>query len=233
MKKSLILSVIMSLVLVVAMSTATYAWYNQSTSVTATMTNLTATSSVGYLRISSDGGEHWGSTATITGDTNTEYRPSTPTTNQVPTASWLVGFKNADGLLEIGAPSEGDVCVKSYQLMLKNEGQEALTVKVGSAGFAGISTVNADTTLATESVHAIYLDSTLLHTNGFNYGKVEDAEADGGAKASGSVSATNNTLVIASGNTVSLTVYNWIDGWKATDEASGGQVKFNLSFVKA
>ncbi|MGN0819406.1 MAG: hypothetical protein ACI4M6_03295 [Christensenellaceae bacterium] len=234
MKRSLILSVIMTVVLVVAMSTATYAWYNQSTSVTATMTNLTATSAVGYLRISADGGSTWGSSASIAGDASVQYRPATPLSNQVATASWLVGFRNADNLFELAAPVSGEVYVKSYQLVLKNEGQDDLTVCVSSAGYASISSSNADTALATQSVHAIYkADGSLLHTNGFNYGKVDDAEADGGAKAAGVVPVTNNTLTIASGASVTVNVYNWIDGWKATDEASGGSVKFNLNFAKA
>ncbi len=52
MKKSLILSVVMTLVLVISMSTATFAWYTSNDTATITANTITAQSTSGNLRVS-------------------------------------------------------------------------------------------------------------------------------------------------------------------------------------
>lgn len=55
MKKSLILSIVMTLVLVISMSTATFAWYTANSNVTANINTITAASASGDLQIAITG----------------------------------------------------------------------------------------------------------------------------------------------------------------------------------
>ena len=108
-KRLLITSIVMMLVVAVALSTATYAWFTSNASVTASSISMTAaTNDAAALGISwTDGGYNSSITAFSPNDTTPTaptFKPACPETLTVGTTLSTVGFNTA-----FATPSNGDM----------------------------------------------------------------------------------------------------------------------------
>lgn len=255
MKKSLLLSSIMALVLVIALSTATFAWYGSSNSATATMQTLEATSGAGNLQIKINDGTY-GATATYTAPAG-KYEPAsilesagTTLANweySAETNNWVMGSEDADNKNDL-KKAEGLFLIR-YDVWLKNAGAEEIKVKVNTEtlGYA----VNYDTTNETAlqdpseklMAHSSYMifDATgataTVYANSQYYTTkaIGDNQLADDTTRTAVAAKTPGQLTIAADGEVHLVVFNWIDGWKASSKAGNnsqkGKVKFNLDFV--
>ena len=269
MKKSLLLSSIMALVLVIALSTATFAWYGSSTQASATMATLEASSGNGNLQISLDQST-WDSDVTYNTTTGAKYVPASLnatvtdiTADALSTkTNWVVGNENANGKNNLRAATAADTTVVEYSLYLKNAGSEIINVNITEHAFTvadaetassnlvndcawimvvtrkynttdgGVTKVYSKDGTETETIvlNSAYSKTTLNATPSANEDLTETAKTDVTATADANLKFAN----MAPDEVITIKVYNWIDGWKASSHASDnsqqGKVTFDLQF---
>ena len=265
----------MALVLVIALSTATFAWYGSSIQVTANMSTLQASSGDGNLQISTNK-TSWGSSASVTQATTTLFVPASiksvagtegqpaSVTNTVAywnnEANWVIGKENADGSNDIALAStrtEGTVHMISYTLYLKNAGAEAVDVNLTEIGFNTNYNPSTEGHLKTPSEKLMAQSAyMILMTRKVKSGDATEEQTTVYANSAFSATTTTGTNLQAASSTLSvaavtaqtisipayktdddlitLTVYNWIDGWDAkstaTENSQQGKIKFDLKF---
>ena len=234
MKKSLILSTIMTLVLIVAMSTATFAWYTSNSSVQGTGMQLTASTAAGNVTIG-----HTAQTATHTAiswvtkaqndeenpdNTATAVQNTTPASPMMPTSATLAGFatgvKAADGTITY---TPGVPC-SQYNFYLSNLNSDGLTLTVSA------NIVN-DTTGDFRWAIVAKVDDvdTIISTSGFNYlTSTSSTKTD----AIDTVDPKTGTFDLdKNANGVEFTVYVWFSGDSMTNADSGKSAGLNISIT--
>ena len=218
MKKSLILSIVMTLVLVISMSTATFAWYTANNSATASVSTITANTAAGNLQISSDSGANWSNTATITGDI---LDPTSPT---VAFAGDMAAFKAVnwatgnEGNLTLAAASE----VLYGEFWIRNDAAEGLDVTIGITPTGSSDTYSYILYDATNAKIVAGKGYNLTVADGLTKGAAQTITPDAGATT---ISALNNQT-----EKVVLQIIVWFDGWDTVNTDQGETVQFALTF---
>ena len=236
MKKSLVLSIIMTLVMVVAMSTATFAWYTSNNSVQATGGELTASTAAGNVTIG-----HTALTATYTaiswvdgsGVETPEDNPATagkiatPYAPMMPTNATLTGFatavQSAGGTITY---TTGVNCAQ-YKFYLSNLNSDAINLSM-SCQIANDVSGNFRWAIVT----VIDETPTVISNSAFNYltatanGVTEDATAEVLAKT-----GTYNLAEDANG--VEFTIYVWFTGDDMENADGGSTAGFNINITQA
>ena len=261
-KKSMfITTILMVAVLIVAVSTATFAWYTSSSTVTASKTQLsTATSDSANIAIG------WTQSATTT---EVSFEPASGLIPMVPTATFVVDTTTATdaaGMMTTGTLQTNAAGVASF----KADGTgatpwtQAQYTEDDTAGATTLYLINYNTTkeanvtitmTATNVVDtpevvnyfhlAVFAQEAgdtgvvykgLLGTNAANYGEIDkDATAltNAGTIATSAVTITVPAANGASGGTVQIALVGWIDGVNLDNSLAGGAVSFTLSMSAA
>ncbi len=252
----------MALVLVIALSTATFAWYGSSTQATATMATLQATSGAGNLEISNDG-ETWGPSAsfTVTNATSPLIPASIKGTAGVEGADatvnvadfadytkWFKGSLNADGSTNnVEAMGSTDNYVRVYTVYLRNVGTDAIKVNLSGLQFTSAASTddptpvqNASEQLKNQCAYMILNGNNIVCNSQFYATAAAGAELTTGLNIPAQAPSTTGAVDVPAyidGDTstvVTLTVYNWIDGWDASSEldtnSQRGKVTFGITF---
>lgn len=255
-KKSLFITTIAMVVLmVVALSTATFAWYTSSSTVSATSTQIsTATTSSANIAIG------WEAQAK---QTSVSFEPATDLLPMVPTAAFEVGtttFADAKAMFTTGnyqmsgntavfaadgvgtnpwtqAEYTADDTAGAAQLYLTNYNtSQSQNVTISLTNLANVE----DTPEVLNYFHlAVFADEDsglvfkgLLGNSAANYGTiVKDATALTGAGTI-ATSAVTVTLPKAEGSTggsVEIALIGWIDGVELNNALAGGAVTFGLT----
>ncbi len=239
MKKSLILSVVMTLVLVISMSTATFAWYTANNQVTATVSNIEAASASGDLQIAmseqdAEGQTAYAATRTFADDAKV-VKPIAPNAslagldNAWTQGTWKGWNLAADGTAtENGATFGNDVVTGTITL------SNASTSATGAISVVvDVSGTNADNT----EVVLVY-DNTIVYSSAYNYGGAAvngDNKLDAATTAAaieGSALADALTS-IANGAGATLTYYIWFDGFTLTNAGMGKIANVKFTFTAA
>ncbi len=245
MKKSLILSVVMTLVLVISMSTATFAWYTSNSTVTATVAQITAASSSGSLNISitsNDGAtldneSKFDVSATLPADF--AINPVCPngalTSNATPNGMFATGIidgKSKEHKLSVVNALSGYVV--SGTILISNADEnlaEGLT----------IPTVLKSVTCADENIAWAIFDSSnnLYATSQFSYitSAISGETVKTAADYFTNVEATaeySQFSVAKAGDTI-LSYYIWFDGATTVNAHQGNvaSVSFEFGIVEA
>ncbi len=144
MKKSMfITTLLMVVLLVVALSTATFAWFSANNTVTAQQATMTAaTSSAANIQISWDNSE-WGST--IAFNNNTDFQPSVPKmrpviTNTAIPAQYVVTSTDYDGGLNF---PYAETTVPYINVLDVNMSHLVLATGVDDVAFPGLTNAEA------------------------------------------------------------------------------------------
>ena len=259
-KKSMfITTILMVAVLIVAVSTATFAWYTSSGVVNASSTELsTATTSDANIAIG------WAQNAT---NTKVDFEPATGLVPMVPsvafeettTAAAAVASMNT-GILQ--ANDSGIATFKDGTVGAATPWTQAEYTEDESAGATTLYLINYNTTTAAtvtitmtaqnvadtpavvvyfhlavfaqEAGDAGVVYKGLLGANNANYGTVQVGESgliDGGTIAKKAVTITIPAATGATGGVVALALVGWIDGVNLNNSLAGGAVTFTLSIT--
>jgi len=260
-KKSMfITTILMVAVLIVAVSTATFAWYTSSGVVNASSTQLsTATASDANIAIG------WEQTAK---STKVDFEPATGLVPMVPkiafeettTAAAAVASMNT-GILQ--ANDSGTATFKDGTVSAATPWTQAQYTEDTSAGATTLYLINynttktatvtitmtaqnvADTPAVVDHFHlAVFAQEAgkdgivykgLLGANNANYGTVEVGQS--GLTNGGNIAkdaAVTITIPAATGETggvVALALVGWIDGVELNNSLAGGAVTFSLSIT--
>lgn len=228
MKKSIVLSIIMTLVMVVAMSTATFAWYSANSTASASGMALSASTAAGNVTIG-----HTAETISHTAiswvandtdeDTSTAAQIANARAPMMPTAADLsnfaTGVKAADGKITY---STGAECAK-YTFFLSNQNSDAITLSISG-------TPSGD--LVDHYEWAIVIGGNVISNSAYSYltattnGVTEDAKADVDAKTG---TYTIGTNAIA----VECTVYVWFAGNEMLNSDGGQSAALSISITQA
>lgn len=261
-KKSLFITTIAMVVLmVVALSTATFAWYTSSSTVSATATQVsTATTSAANIAIG------WTTSAT---DTSVTFEPAANLLPMVPTAAFEIDTTThtnavasmttgsyqmsgstaifaADGIAATPwtqAQYTADESAGAVTLYLVNYNtSQDQTVTISLAGLANVE----DTPTVVDNFHlAVFAQEAadadvvykgLLGNTAANYGTIEEGETaltDAGTIATSAVSVTIPAATGATGGTVRIALIGWIDGVVLDNALAGGAVTFGLTIQAA
>lgn len=227
MKKSLILSVVMTLVLVISMSTATFAWYTANNSVTATVSNIEAASASGDLQVAmsdqdADGQTAYAATRTFAADAKVvkPIAPAAVLTTDIPSATWNGWNLDASGnATENGATFGNDVVTGTITL------SNASTTATGAISVVvAISGENADNT----EVVLVY-NGNVVYNSAYGYG--EAANATTAATEANTLSTALTS--ISNGAGAELTYYIWFDGYTLTNAGMGKLASVKFTFTAA
>lgn len=215
MKKSLILSIVMTLVLVISMSTATFAWYTANDTVTANTAQVTASTAAGNLKISKDNST-WATTITFDA-------PAAPTAPMMPTAADLSAFataiKASDGTITYSTGASA----QTYTFYLSNVDSDALTLD--------FSVTPTDGTDTSSLRYAILQGTTIVESSAFDYLTSTTAATEDAKTA---VEAANTTYEIATNaSSVEFKVLLWHDGATMVNAEGGKTSSINISISKA
>lgn len=243
MKKSLLMTIIMSLVLVVAMSTATYAWYTSSDRVTVAETEVTAaTSSSSNLAIGATaGGKETSATIVMSGGL----------IPMIPTAEWVIGTSAYDNV-------EFKTATQTADSKFSNDVTSATPSKISKVGSATqpdlyVSNLNKDAAVnvnATVTIKdtdsrglcvALFAGNKLIGVwgNDVHYGTITAGQAVSSINTT--MQAGEGKVVVASGNAhsvgeiaasgnVKINIIAWFDGADLNDGLAGGSASFDISF---
>lgn len=225
MKKSLILSVVMTLVLVVSMSTATFAWYTSNNQATVTANTITAQSTSGNLRV--------------------DVFPDTPG-DTVTNPNQSQAYYTVSGLFEPTAPIQGeDLSVASN--WVHNTGSTEINLERCGSNFTNY--VETGSIIVTDDSHNITQFKITVGVDGpaGNEGKfnciVTDQNGSIVAKtAYNSVNSANFNQTVANDASLSsfiamnltgvtLNYYIWFDGPNMTNADGGKQFNVTFTFV--
>ena len=228
MKKSLILSVVMTLVLVISMSTATYAWYTTNDKVTATVSTVKAATSSGNLRITKDEATD-GWTTEVTNTVDKALMPTCPSakfdeTNLPSGTLWLTGTQDNKGSVTLGEPSaSSQVITGTWKLY--NDAQQPtgkITLDVTSTG-------DFPNALTNEEYEYVITDEngTVLWGTTYNYGNLENNKE-------GTATAVQTGISSLGPNSqIELKFYIWLDGWDVNNTDQGKSVNLQFKFTAA
>ena len=226
MKKSLILSIVMTLVLVISMSTATFAWYTSSSEATASMGTITAAAADSNLLISKSANS--GFAPSIVYDDVNNVAPLAPIAafSSVDTFgaadNWTGGTTAiGDGGVETHTITAGKT-VTSYTFYISNDAAEAIdvNVEVSDAGAADYEKF----IVATGS-------QVLAYNGAYSLSEVADTTY---AEAAADATHTANPTITDVGTTpIAITVYIWFDGWDHVNTNAGETIDLTITFTKA
>ena len=218
----------MTLVLVISMSTATYAWYTSNNTVKASVTTIEAATSSGNLRISLDGTSY--STA-VTETVKNVLNPVCPSevldSTKAAGEYWLTGKLAGDGTATVSGPAAAGTNVVTGKMYLNNDAQEetgAITMTLTGAAVEGKEGIEV------ADIEYLFIDSNgVLWGTSYSYGKKADAnEPQARAEA---VSAGITKL--AANQTVEMNYYIWLDGWDVVNADQGKALNLTFTFSAA
>lgn len=222
MKKSLILSVVMTLVLVISMSTATFAWYTANNSVTATVSNIEAASASGDLKVAMSE-QDASSTAYAATRTFAEHEkilkpiaPAAVLSTDIPSATWK-GYNVVSGTATDNNAAFGSDVVTG-----------TITLSNAAPTATGAISVTVDVTgeNATNTEVVLVYNDVIVYNSAYRYGATADATS------AVEESNTLNTALSSIGTTpVELTYYIWFDGFTIAnaDMSKIANVKFTFT----
>lgn len=224
MKKSLILSIVMTLVLVISMSTATFAWYTSSTSATATVNTVTAASGSGNLKIvlTPDGTE-----ALTTNTQNAQAYTFAGQLNPVAPTADLTAWVNASTTTE-GVTTYTDVTtakegyVESGSIVLSDDSGKITAIKITLSATSLSKVVAADCVIVLVDAEDNIVANTAFNTVSNTEGEWSD-DADAVA-----ANATDAEITFSSNAT--LTYYIWFNGVSMSDADKAGAFTANFAF---
>lgn len=235
MKKSLILSVVMTLVLVISMSTATFAWYTANNSVTANVNTITAATATGNLAIEMSEGTNDGTaeaTRTLTGS----IKPIAPNAslagadNVWTQGTWKGWNLDVDNKArDNGATFDADV-VKGTITVTNQDASSATGAISVSVSITGDNAANAEVVL-------VY-NNTIVCSSAYNYGGAtvnDEGKLDAATTAEaieGSTLATTLTSIAASQSAV-FNYYIWFDGFTIANANQAQSADVTFTFTAA
>lgn len=238
MKKSLILSVVMTLVLVISMSTATFAWYTANNKVTANINTITASKASGNLVITMGEKEENESTKNnptvatriLTGEIPPLAPNKTLAAGDFATmTNWNTARVNAaDGSVTAGAASNTDY-IKGTITITNASDQETGAITV--AYDINKTSVKA---FETSKVNwALVIGSTVI-TDGYDVSNVV-AETNVATKGTAVTASASKQVVasLAGQASVEIAYYIWFDGWDMTNYDMDSSVDVNFVFTAA
>ena len=235
MKKSLILSTIMTLVLIVAMSTATFAWYSANTNAKASGMALSASTAAGNVKIGHESDSisytsiSW--VASSPANASEKLQESSPAAPMMPVVSegkpnlsnFATGVKDSTGMITY---STGNAC-STYTFHLSNENSDSVKLT-----FTGeVSAVDGKQDLKNMYEWAIVIEGTIYASSTFDY-LTATAKTDTDQKAE--FTAANTPYTIATGATdVLVTVYVWFAGDVMQNSHGGGAASLAINIAQA
>ena len=216
----------MTLVMVVAMSTATFAWYTANKSVNAQISNITAASAAGDLQISMTvngqeaGGNAYSQSFAFDAETTT-FAPCMPKTLLSEGQTWQQGSLNAVGEWSSSGSTFAGVT-----------GTITLSNKSGDPTGEITATIN-DPVITSKLVKkdicvAIMKGNTIYASTDYNYG---DCTLDIDGEIASAVSAKIPAL--EGGESVELTFYIWFNGATVVNANMGGSFSIGFEFDAA
>ncbi len=216
MKKSLLLSIVMTLVLVVAMSTATFAWYTADKTVSATDLTITAATSGSELLIANvtDGTPGTYGTSVSLGSATLD--PMIATKSVTSNADFKTYTSNGTSL---SSGSSATAYIK--QISIYNNGSTDTKTTVTLTATLPAS---ADTNQQANLKYVVLNNTTLIATNGYN---LDNA----GSAADTDVDAVNNTFKLEGTTPVTLTIIVWLEGINMTNADQGEAATVSFSFA--
>ena len=232
MKKSLLLSIVMTLVLVVAMSTATFAWYTANAEVTAQAGTITATTGGSNLLIknSAQDAQYATSTSVLAGTA----APAAPAANLTATPEdiqWYTGSQDNVGVTNLTKAAYSSSVVAKQTFTLLNNGNATATVS---------ATVNAEAGDALEANDICYIlvsGGTVLAVSDYSV-VLDNYDADelqGGVLADKVAAGETETgsIQIARDGTAEVTLYVWFNGVNMNNANQGKTFDIDLTFNAA
>lgn len=225
MKKSLILSIVMTLVLVISMSTATFAWYTANTEATATVSTITAATASGDLKVAFKSNK---SNLPQDAAYEVEYvaagtlNPAAPqallTADTVKTADWLTGTTKAEGF----EGSDATYTESEYGVItLSNTSTSptnAITMTV---------TVSGDTDLDDNVEIIVVCAGNIIYNTAYAYG------TDGTAAGNAEAVTTGAIAALGSKGSVDVEYYIWFDGYAMDNSDMGKAINVEFAFSAA
>ncbi len=231
-KSSLISSVALLLVAIVALSGATFAWFSTNNSATAGTLEMTATSASGLYIAETDytvaAAPESGWSSKITWDDDMESMPAVSGNASAPTAFFKTSTDNADGTWNgtdaiLAANANADFIVKKVWVKADSTDPQTLTITPAVAGdMKGYERI------------AIVVDGTvtIMDNAGDTYGAFKNTAGDTDeitATAFAPVKVENVDLSTAK----EVLVYMWFEGQDADcyNLNSGANYTFDLTFA--
>ena len=223
MKKSLLLSIVMTLVLVVAMSTATFAWYTANATATATASRIQAESAASNIQISNaEAGTYAQSvklddvgtvaavvpTAELDNDGDSWRKATVAYTGDTPTYTW----------------TDGSVTAKT--VWLYNNGGSAVNV---NATAAAVAADGAAGDISGKVQYAIFIGDTLIGRSNYKY--VTSANEATNVGTAAEAEATSYSLLPKTATAV--TIYIWIEGIELVNTEANYAADVTVTFAKA
>lgn len=227
MKKSLLLSIVMTLVLVVAMSTATFAWYTANAEVTATAGTITATTGGSNLLIknSEDDAEFATSTRVLAG----EAAPAAPAANLTAnpeSAQWYTGSQDNLGATNLTVAAYSSDVVAKQTFTLLNNGNATATVS------ASVNKVAGDSLEANDICYILVSGDVVLAVSDYSVVSGDyNADAPGDKVVAGST--TTGTIQLARDGEAVVTLYVWFNGVNMNNANQGKSFNIDLTFNAA
>lgn len=241
MKKSLILSVVMTLVLVISMSTATFAWYTANNQVIAYVNTITASKASGNLVIEMAEGEEDDSTIenkTVATRLMTGVFPPLAPNKELKQAADFTTMANwntarvdpATGSVLVGSAEAGNYVTGTIKLT--NDSDQA----TGAITVAGLIKKSASSTknIAAKVKWALVINGSTIITSGYSVSEI--GENNIATQAENDVVASESNVVVDSlvtGTTVNIAYYIWLDGWDLTNYDMDASVDATFTFNAA
>lgn len=239
MKKSLVLSIVMCLVLVASMTTATFAWYSANDSVIANINTITAASATGDLQIKFGGQASYGYEVSM--DMTGTLNPISPktaygvdgvdTSSEFLTSNWYTGKKTPTNTsLTIASPT-GNVITGTIELYnASNAATNNIALSVTPSFVTALGELS-DLKYVFANGSTIYASNAYSTVAG-EYANKQHANQET-LKGTPAV-ARSNTLGTIAGNTgLTVTYYIWLDGFETTNTSMGAVFNMNLRFAAA
>lgn len=232
MKKSLLLSIVMTLVLVVAMSTATFAWYTANAEVTAAAGTITATTGGSNLLIknSEDDAEFATSTRVLAGTA----APAAPAANLTATPEaieWYTGSQDNVGATNLTKAAYSSSVVAKQTFTLLNNGNATATVSASVNPVAGSQLEANDICYILVSGNVVLAVSDYSVVSG-NYDADDLVDGVLADKVAAGETETGTISIARDGEAV-VTLYVWFNGVNMNNANQGKTFDIDLTFNAA
>ena len=235
MKKSLLLSIVMTLVLVVAMSTATFAWYTANKQATVNATEITANTAGSSILVADAADGEFSTSMTLAAAGKLD--PAAPLAKaEEKTYAQFTDINNwVNGTYDDNTSSATTTAVTTFansvytdSIFLRNDGGATVTLNITANYSATGLTDDADALVETKVCYVVYNGDTVVLQSQYNV--MDGVKAGATATSVANDSESFDVVANASGST-ELKVVIWIDGAEVIN--SDALNAFKLGFTIA
>lgn len=221
MKKTLILSITMTVILIISSLTAVFSWYISNNTVTARNATITASSAYEPLRLSINNSSY-GRTINLSSLFGNEMtKPTAPKAKVTSTDARFVHAEINDKTL-LAEVSNQNFIIKNVKFYLKNITDSAVAVTVNA---------HLDGELASKLAWVMIIDGVnyAILTNGYNTVTVTDGIVTTGTP----IPASSMDITVAPNDVVTCTLMLWVDGVTVVDDDQVKDAYINFNFDPA